>query len=73
MFIELFDEFGDLILFFGGGEVFGDFFIVESIEEGEEGGRVEVSIFDVELNGVWVTLWTSCCVISASQCSTADA
>ena len=62
--VELLDELGDLILFFGSGQVAADFSVVHAVEEREESGRVEVLTLDVELSRVIGTDWTSCCVIS---------
>ena len=48
--VELFDEFGDEVLFFGGGEVVADVTVADALEEGEETLGVELVALDIELD-----------------------
>ena len=50
-FIEFFDEFSDLFVFFSSSEIVADISVVDAVEEREEGSGTEFLAFDIELDG----------------------
>lgn len=72
-FVKLLNEFGNLILVFGRGQIVTDLTIVHSVQKWEESCRIEILALDIELNNLTSTDCTYCWVISPSHFSTATA